>query len=459
MFAPKVAKSETKTTADSAPRRPTLQSQRFHDCTDEPRLRVNWNQLRGLEQETDREDATSRAAPRRVAWDFRKVPIFPPNRSSGFQTPSSPSVPIMQAKAAVGAVNDPLEHEADRVADRVMDTTVAEFPIAAEEKEKNLEANPAVSAEPVPGEAPSTVREALRSPGQPLDVATRAFFEPRFGHDFSRVRIHTDARAVESAREVNALAYTVGHNIVIDPGRGLAAQESRRLLAHELVHTVQQERSSSLGVQRQPQATPELKLVDDFAAKFPEAAKLIKPNPAGMKLVKEAFDAGVKFGGFAEDGPGKDIGRAYTAGDTVYVPKAHVATPVLAMRDFLFELNNAIRQPRFAALNAAAAGGAKTDAAAAKKFAHDNVEAEVEGMLRLGEVWFETKKKFSGSEAHKFDQYDVQFYLSEYNSFKSNKKTKEDIVKDVLQRRYDTGTLRGKTVEQFYIEQYQGLAK
>jgi hypothetical protein len=456
MFAPKAAKSETKTAADSAPRRPTLQSQRFHDCADEPRLGVNWNQLRGLEQETDREDATSRAAPRRVAWDFSKVPIFPPNRLSGFQTPSSPSVPIMQAKAAVGAVNDPLEHEADRVADRVMDMTVAEFPIAAEEKEKNLQANP---AEPVLGEAPSTVREALRSPGQPLDVSTRGFFEPRFGHDFSRVRIHTDARAVESAREVNALAYTVGHNIVIDPGRGLAAQESRRLLAHELVHTVQQERSSSLGVQRQPQATPELKLVDDFAAKFPAAAKLIKPNPAAMKLVKEAFDAGVKFGGFAEDGPDKDSGRAYTVGDTVYVPKARVDPPVLAMKDFLFELNNAIRQPRIGALQAAAAGGAKTDAAAAKKYAHDITEAEVEGMLRLGEVWFETKKKFVGSQAHKFDQYDNEFYLSEYNSFKSHKKAKEDIVKDVLQRKYDTGTLKDKTVEQHYMEQYQGLAK
>ena len=56
---------------------------------------------------------------------------------------------------------------------------------------------------------PSIVREALQSPGQPLDADTRAFMEPRFGHDFSQVRVHTDARAVESARAVNALAYTV----------------------------------------------------------------------------------------------------------------------------------------------------------------------------------------------------------------------------------------------------------
>src|SRR6266481_6002155 len=57
-------------------------------------------------------------------------------------------------------------------------------------------------------EVPPIVHEVLRSPGQPLDAATRAFMEPRFGHDFSRVRVHTDAKAAASARAVNALAYT-----------------------------------------------------------------------------------------------------------------------------------------------------------------------------------------------------------------------------------------------------------
>ena len=61
---------------------------------------------------------------------------------------------------------------------------------------------------------PPIVHEVLNSTGQPLDAATRAFFEPRFGHDFSRVRLHTDARAAESARAVNALAYTVGPDVV-----------------------------------------------------------------------------------------------------------------------------------------------------------------------------------------------------------------------------------------------------
>ena len=59
-------------------------------------------------------------------------------------------------------------------------------------------------------EVPPIVHEVLRSPGQPLDAATHAFMAPRFGHDFSSVRVHTDAKAVESARAVNALAYTVG---------------------------------------------------------------------------------------------------------------------------------------------------------------------------------------------------------------------------------------------------------
>src|SRR5258708_27207449 len=69
-----------------------------------------------------------------------------------------------------------------------------------------------------PCEVPPIVHEALRSSGQPLDHLTRAFFEPRFGHDFSRVRVHTDAKAVESARMVNALAYTVGRDVAVGSG-------------------------------------------------------------------------------------------------------------------------------------------------------------------------------------------------------------------------------------------------
>src|SRR5215813_7566112 len=63
-------------------------------------------------------------------------------------------------------------------------------------------------------EVPSIVHDVLRSEGRPLDLQTRAFMEPRFGHDFSQVRVHTDSQAAESARMVNALAYTAGRDVV-----------------------------------------------------------------------------------------------------------------------------------------------------------------------------------------------------------------------------------------------------
>lgn len=87
----------------------------------------------------------------------------------------------------------------------------------------------------------AVVDVALPSGGQPLDADSRTFMEPRFGHDFSQVRIHTGAGAAESAQALNALAYTVGSDVIFAPGRyAPEAGEGRRLLAHELTHVVQQ---------------------------------------------------------------------------------------------------------------------------------------------------------------------------------------------------------------------------
>jgi uncharacterized protein DUF4157 len=106
-------------------------------------------------------------------------------------------------------------------------------------KKKALQRQAAGSAGPAV--APPIVHQVLRSPGRPLDPGTRAFFEPRFGHDFSKVRIHSDAEAAASARMVNALAYTAGSQIVFAQGHYRPAEpEGRRLLAHELTHVVQQ---------------------------------------------------------------------------------------------------------------------------------------------------------------------------------------------------------------------------
>lgn len=93
-----------------------------------------------------------------------------------------------------------------------------------------------------PATLPPIVHEVLRSPGQPLDPATREFMEPIFGHDFSQVRVHTDGKAAESARKVNALAYTLGQDVVF--GEGQYKPESnagKRLLVHELTHVIQQQ--------------------------------------------------------------------------------------------------------------------------------------------------------------------------------------------------------------------------
>jgi len=99
-------------------------------------------------------------------------------------------------------------------------------------------------------EVPPIVHDVLRSPGQQLDAETRAFMEPRFGHDFHNVRVHADAHAADSARAVNSLAYTAGRDVVFGVGRyAPATSEGRRLMAHELAHVVQQSRQPAAALQ------------------------------------------------------------------------------------------------------------------------------------------------------------------------------------------------------------------
>jgi Domain of unknown function (DUF4157) len=244
MFAPKVAKSQTKAaqspTSKLSPQRSTLGGHRLgHDPEDTET---------GLDE---------RKATPGVSWDFSQIPLFPPERASRSQG-SSPQPAIIQPKLAVGQANDPLEHEADRVADQVMrmpdpglsnigaPPQISRKCAACEEEDKKmLLMKQAGASGAVVGEAPRIIHDVLRSPGYPLDAATRAFFEPRFGHDFSAVRVHTGTRAAESAAAVNALAYTVGQDVVFADGRyAPTGTETRRLLAHELAHVVQQGRGA-----------------------------------------------------------------------------------------------------------------------------------------------------------------------------------------------------------------------
>jgi outer membrane protein OmpA-like peptidoglycan-associated protein len=176
--------------------------------------------------------------------------------------PSENPAPLsggIQAKLKVGAVNDPLEHEADRVANQVMHMPARQFSIAATppqlsrkcaacEEEDKLQKKPA-GPQSAAGEAPAIVHEVLRSPGQQLDASTRAFFEPRFGHDFSAVRVHTGVLAEQSAQDMNASAYTLGHDIVFGAGRFVPRTPGGRwLIAHELAHVVQQSNADRIRV-------------------------------------------------------------------------------------------------------------------------------------------------------------------------------------------------------------------
>jgi hypothetical protein len=86
---------------------------------------------------------------------------------------------------------------------------------------------------------PNIVHEVLNSEGHHLDLRTREFMESRFGYDFSKVRVHTDEKAAESARMLNAKAYTLGQDVVFGSGQYSATSEGKKLLAHELTHVVQ----------------------------------------------------------------------------------------------------------------------------------------------------------------------------------------------------------------------------
>jgi hypothetical protein len=155
------------------------------------------------------------------------------------------TLPI-QTKLTVSERGDAYEKEADQIAEQVMQKKSAPCSCggtcpkcAAEEKYL-----PQRKTTPASSESGLSVSENFVSElglGQPLDRATRAFFEPRFGYDFSQVRIHTDVPAAESVRAVSARAYTVGQDVVFGVGQYTPnSVEGRRLLAHELTHVVQQ---------------------------------------------------------------------------------------------------------------------------------------------------------------------------------------------------------------------------
>ncbi len=143
----------------------------------------------------------------------------------------------LQRKLAIGASHDPLEREADRVADQVWSAPPNHVVGGAAPRIQRFTGQATGDA----GTAPASVDRVLASPGRPLEPALQQDMGQRFGYDFSKVRVHTGNAAEQSARDVSANAYTVGHNIVFGAGQyTLESTAGRRLFAHELTHVVQQ---------------------------------------------------------------------------------------------------------------------------------------------------------------------------------------------------------------------------
>lgn len=146
----------------------------------------------------------------------------------------------MQLKLTVGAGTDPLEQEADRVADQVSAPSPDAAVGSALPHIQRLAAQPGGEVDT----APASVDHVLSDSGTPLEPALQQDMGQRFGHDFSRVRVHSGRAAEQSALEVNANAFTVGHNLVFGAGQfAPGTHEGRRLIAHELTHVVQQSAS------------------------------------------------------------------------------------------------------------------------------------------------------------------------------------------------------------------------
>ena len=164
----------------------------------------------------------------RFAHDFSQIQVHPKSLAS------------IQAKLTVSSPGDIYEEEADRVSEQVMSMPATPLyrdcacdggcpkcqtkqPGQGVDRVQTKHVGPGSLGQTV---VPPIVHQVLRSPGRPLDAATHSSMEQRFGHDFSMVRVHSGTAAEISARDLNAYAYTVGHDIVFAAGQ--FAQERTR---------------------------------------------------------------------------------------------------------------------------------------------------------------------------------------------------------------------------------------
>jgi hypothetical protein len=253
---PKTTKPTTSAKASTVSRAHVGQGHDPNSILNLPRTLGNQALMRLLRSNTEERNAPlTGTTSHQFGHDFSRIRVTPPIAGA------------IQTKLAIDEPGDEYEQEADRVAEQVMRMPEPQMQLACacggeslkwqtengEQGRQRLQTKHVESGALGLTEAPPSVLDVLSSPGRPLNPATRAFMESRFGYDFSRIRVHSDAAAEQSARDMNARAYTVDQNIAFGCGQfAHGSHEGQRLLAHELAHTLQQRGGAPARIARQP---------------------------------------------------------------------------------------------------------------------------------------------------------------------------------------------------------------
>ncbi len=179
-------------------------------------------------------------------YDFSRIPIFPSSEAR------------LQTKLKINAPGDKYEQEADKVAEQVMrmpEQTVQRKCDTGDKKKEMIQTKSRVNSGNVASSTLSNQIQSTRGSGQVMDANIRSFMEPRFGMDFSGVRIHADSQAVDMSQGINARAFTIGKDIYFNRGAyNPSTKQGNELLTHELAHVLQQRRLGGDMIQKKDDA-------------------------------------------------------------------------------------------------------------------------------------------------------------------------------------------------------------
>jgi outer membrane protein OmpA-like peptidoglycan-associated protein len=266
--------------------------------------------VRPIADHTAQPEPASALSESRFGQDFSQVAVHAESSTARSEfTPPCPVTPTrcpfggachtwpvqVQAKLVMNQPGDEYEQEADRVAEQVMcmpDSQARQNSgVSGWAQAPSMNLQRSATHQTAPSPVPPIVHEVLHSPGQPLDTATRAFMEPRFGYDFSRIRIHTSGRAAETAQMVNARAFTINRDIFFGQGEYQPdSNQGRRLIAHELTHVMQQGAARALASQsmRSTSTTPILSHLAPQTARLQRTTADPSMAPSGMLCTIDA---------------------------------------------------------------------------------------------------------------------------------------------------------------------------